>query len=43
EPDRRSRRAFGRNMLDPARRPASVRAGRAQAAIVAAEVARVWG
>ncbi|WP_224389233.1 patatin-like phospholipase family protein [Pseudonocardia sp. ICBG1293] len=43
EPDRRSRRAFGRNPLDPARRPASVRAGRAQAAGVAAEVARVWG
>lgn len=42
EPDRRARRAFGRNVLDPARRPAAARAGRAQAADVAAEVARVW-
>ncbi|OLL74261.1 Patatin [Pseudonocardia sp. Ae168_Ps1] len=43
EPDRRARRAFGRNVLDPARRPAAARAGRAQAAGVAAEIARVWG
>ncbi|MBP2365676.1 patatin-like phospholipase family protein [Pseudonocardia parietis] len=42
EPDRRARRAFGRNVLDPARRPAAARAGRAQAADVAAEIARVW-
>ncbi|ANY07289.1 patatin-like phospholipase family protein [Pseudonocardia sp. HH130630-07] len=42
EPDRRSRRAFGRNVLDPARRPGAARAGRAQSAAVAAEVARVW-
>ncbi|MEU6700429.1 patatin-like phospholipase family protein [Pseudonocardia sp. NPDC046786] len=42
EPDRRSRRAFGRNVLDPARRAGSARAGLAQAASVAAEVARVW-
>lgn len=41
-PDRRARGAFGRNVLDPARRPPSARAGRAQAADVAAEVARVW-
>ncbi|MEV1295025.1 patatin-like phospholipase family protein [Pseudonocardia sp. NPDC049635] len=42
EPDRASRRAFGRNVLDPARRAGSARAGLAQAAAVAAEVARVW-
>lgn len=41
-PDRRARRAFGRNVLDPARRPPAARAGRAQAADVAAAVARVW-
>lgn len=41
-PDRRARTAFGRNVLDPARRPPAARAGRAQAADVAAEVARVW-
>ncbi|MFP5069419.1 patatin-like phospholipase family protein [Pseudonocardia nantongensis] len=41
-PDRRAKQAFGRNVLDPARRPPSARAGRAQAADVAAEIARVW-
>ncbi|MEJ8280611.1 patatin-like phospholipase family protein [Pseudonocardia spirodelae] len=42
EPDRRARRAFGRNPLDPAHRAASARAGRAQAVDVVARVARVW-
>lgn len=42
-PDAAARSAFGRNVLDPARRPPSARAGRAQAAAVAAEVRAVWG
>lgn len=41
-PDAAARAAFGRNVLDPAARPASARAGRAQAAAVAAEVRAVW-
>ncbi|SDO60039.1 patatin-like phospholipase family protein [Geodermatophilus sp. DSM 45219] len=41
-PDAASRRAIGRNVLDPAARAGSARAGRAQAAAVAAEVAEVW-
>ena len=41
-PDAASRRAIGRNVLDPAARAGSSRAGRAQAAAVAAEVAEVW-
>ncbi len=41
-PDTASRRAIGRNVLDPAARAGSARAGRAQAAAVAAEVAEVW-
>ena len=41
-PDARARRAIGWNVLDPARREASARAGRAQAAGVAAAVAAVW-
>jgi NTE family protein len=41
-PDRAARTAFGRNPLDPARRAAAARAGRAQAAAHAAEVAAVW-
>ncbi|MEV0280090.1 patatin-like phospholipase family protein [Streptomyces sp. NPDC050610] len=41
-PDRASRAAFGRNPLDPARRAAAARAGRAQAAAHAEEVAGVW-
>lgn len=41
-PDSGSRRAIGRNVLDPARRAGSARAGHAQAAAVAAEVAAVW-
>lgn len=42
-PDDAARAAFGRNTLDPARRPPSARAGLAQAAAVAAEVRAVWG
>ncbi|MGY1844822.1 patatin-like phospholipase family protein [Modestobacter sp. SYSU DS0875] len=42
-PDEGSRAAIGKNVLDPAARPASARAGRAQAAAVAAEVAGAWG
>ncbi|MGY0004661.1 patatin-like phospholipase family protein [Micromonospora sp. I033] len=41
-PDRAARAAIGRNVLDPARRAASARAGFAQAAAVAEEVAAVW-
>jgi NTE family protein len=41
-PDAESRQAIGSNVLDPARRPASARAGRAQAAKVAKEVAALW-
>ncbi|MGY1855439.1 patatin-like phospholipase family protein [Modestobacter sp. SYSU DS0290] len=41
-PDQGSRTAIGKNVLDPAARPASARAGRAQAAAVAAEVAEAW-
>ncbi|MFF5445354.1 patatin-like phospholipase family protein [Streptomyces sp. NPDC012888] len=41
-PTREARKAFGRNVLDPARRAPAARAGLAQAAAHAAEVARVW-
>ena len=41
-PDAGSRDAIGRNVLDPARRAASARAGHAQAAIAAPAVAAVW-
>ncbi|MGJ6967451.1 patatin-like phospholipase family protein [Streptosporangium sp. G11] len=44
-PDEETRRSMGssaRNMLDPARRPAVARAGRAQAAEAAGLVADVW-
>jgi NTE family protein len=41
-PDAASRTAIGRNVLDPAARAPSARAGRAQAASVAAKVADVW-
>jgi NTE family protein len=41
-PDEASRRAIGRNVLDPAARAGSARAGRDQAAGVAAEVAEAW-
>lgn len=42
-PDAAALRAIGRNVLDPARRAASARAGREQAASVVAEVGAVWG
>jgi NTE family protein len=41
-PDQDSRTAIGRNVLDPAARAPSAKAGRAQAAAVAARVADVW-
>ncbi|WBC15992.1 patatin-like phospholipase family protein [Micromonospora sp. WMMA1998] len=41
-PDRAARTAIGRNVLDPARRAASARAGFAQAEAVAHEVSAVW-
>lgn len=41
-PDRTSASAIGRNVLDPARRAAAARAGYAQAAAMAAEVAGAW-
>lgn len=41
-PDQGSRTAIGRNVLDPAARAASARAGRAQAATVAERVAEAW-
>jgi NTE family protein len=41
-PDPASVQAIGRNVLDPARRAASARAGRAQAESVLAAVAEVW-
>ncbi|MET7752010.1 patatin-like phospholipase family protein [Micromonospora sp. NPDC005367] len=42
-PDAAARAAIGRNVLDPARRAGAARAGRAQANVVAGEVAAVWG
>jgi len=42
-PDAAALTAIGPNVLDPAHRAAAARAGRAQAAAVAAEVAAVWG
>jgi NTE family protein len=41
-PDQASLTAIGKNVLDPAAREPSARAGRAQAAAVAARVAEVW-
>jgi NTE family protein len=41
-PDADSRTAIGRNVLDPAARAPSAKAGRAQAAAVAERVAEVW-
>ncbi|MGW8761404.1 patatin-like phospholipase family protein [Streptomyces sp. NPDC055815] len=41
-PDAASRKAMGRNALDPARRAAAARAGRAQAEAHASAVAAVW-
>jgi NTE family protein len=41
-PDKGSRTAIGRNVLDPAARAPAAKAGRAQAATVARQVAEVW-
>ncbi len=41
-PDKDSRAAIGRNVLDPAARAPSAKAGRAQAASVAERIAEVW-
>ncbi|MFI9101854.1 patatin-like phospholipase family protein [Streptomyces fildesensis] len=41
-PDQASRTAFGRNVLDPARRAGAARAGRAQSAAHAEQVRAVW-
>jgi NTE family protein len=41
-PDKASRLAIGRNVLDPAARASSAKAGRAQAAAVAEGIAEVW-
>lgn len=41
-PDQNARRAFGRNVLDPARRAPAARAGLAQAATAAEAVGKVW-
>jgi NTE family protein len=41
-PNDAARKAIGRNVLDPARRPAAARAGRAQALRQAAQAAEVW-
>jgi NTE family protein len=41
-PDRAARQAFGRNVLDPARRAPAARAGRDQAPAAATAVAAVW-
>ena len=41
-PDAGSRKAIGRNVLDPSAREPSARAGRAQAAGVAARISEVW-
>ena len=42
-PDAESVAAIGKNVLDPAQRPASARAGRAQAAAVAPRAREIWG
>ena len=41
-PDRAARRAFGRNVLDPATRPRAARSGRRQSAEVVDAVRAVW-
>lgn len=41
-PDKAARQAIGRNVLDPARRPAAARAGHAQAPSVVPLVSAVW-
>ncbi|MFV2011894.1 MULTISPECIES: patatin-like phospholipase family protein [unclassified Micromonospora] len=42
-PDRWARRAIGRRLLDPARRPGAARAGYRQGLLVAGRVRGVWG
>jgi NTE family protein len=42
-PNEEARKSMGRNVLDPAFRAASAKAGRAQAATIRNEVAVVWG
>jgi NTE family protein len=42
-PDAASVAAIGKNVLDPAQRPAAARAGRAQAAVVAPVAREIWG
>ena len=42
-PDAASVAAIGKNVLDPAQRAASARAGRAQAAAVAPLAREIWG
>jgi NTE family protein len=42
QPDRSAKRAFGRNVLDPAFRAAAARAGHAQAAQESTRVAELW-
>lgn len=42
-PDAAARAAFGRNVLDPAARPASARAGREQSAALAGPLRELWG
>ena len=41
-PDQESRKAIGRNVLDPSRRPASAQAGRRQAEMASAMVREIW-
>ncbi|MFE4018080.1 patatin-like phospholipase family protein [Streptomyces sp. NPDC059101] len=41
-PDRASRSAFGRNVLDPAKRPDAARAGRRQSTTHAPEIRALW-
>jgi len=41
-PDALARKAIGRNLLDPSHRAASARAGRAQGAAVAHDIAAIW-
>jgi NTE family protein len=42
-PDAAALRAIGTNVLDPGHRKPAALAGRAQAAAIAAQVAKVWG
>lgn len=42
QPDKAAKRAFGRNVLDPAHRAAAARAGHAQARVESARAAAAW-